>query len=365
MTASFLEKIALAGLHKLDAETAHGVTIKALKASLLPPCVIPEDKRLNVKLWDLLFANPLGMAAGFDKNGEVPDAVLKLGFGFTEIGSVTPRAQPGNPKPRVFRLPVDQGVINRFGFNSDGHEAVRRRLDARVTQRGIVGINVGANKESADRAADYVAGIQYFADQASYFTVNVSSPNTPGLRDLQTRDVLAELLTDVISARDERARVVGRNVPVLLKIAPDVDDASLEDIVGEVLAKHVDGLIISNTTLSRDGLSNARVAKESGGLSGRPLFRRSTRVLARARRLAGPDLPIVGVGGIDSPEAAWIKITAGADLLQLYSALVFQGSGLVAQILAGLSEKLDTHGLKNIAEARGVNAEAWADADLT
>lgn len=365
MTASLLEKVALAGLRRLDAETAHGVTIKALKVGMLPHCAIPEDKRLNVKLWDLLFANPLGMAAGFDKNGEVPDAVLKLGFGFTEVGSVTPQAQPGNPRPRVFRLPADQGVINRFGFNNEGHEALRKRLDARATQRGIVGINIGANKESTDRVADYVAGIQDFADQASYFTVNVSSPNTPGLRDLQARNALAELLTGVISARDERTRVVGRHVPVLLKIAPDVDDASLEDIVGEVLAKNVDGLIVSNTTMSRDGLSDAPAANEAGGLSGRPVFRRSTKVMAKARRLAGAELPIVGVGGIDSAEAAWIKITAGADLLQLYSALVFQGSGLVSQILAGLSAKLDTHGLKSIAEARGVNVDAWADVDLT
>lgn len=359
-----LEKLAIVGLHCMDAETAHGVTIKALKSGLLPARRLPVDPRLEVKLWDLRFPNPIGMAAGFDKNGEVPDALLKLGFGFTEVGSVTPRPQPGNPKPRVFRLPADQGVINRFGFNNEGHEALRNRLEARKTQLGIVGINVGANKDADDRVADYVAGIHAFADLASYFTVNVSSPNTPGLRDLQAREALAELLTSVISARDERTRIIGRRVPVLLKIAPDVDEASLAEIVEEVQAKCVDGLIVSNTTISREGLRDQERAQETGGLSGRPLFRKSTIALARARKLAGPDLPIIGVGGIDSAEAAWTKITAGADLLQLYSALTYHGMGLIAEVLTGLSKKLDQHGLKHISEARGVNLDAWAALDL-
>lgn len=359
-----VEKLALAGLHCLDAETAHGVTIKALKAGLLPLSPVPADPRLEVRFWDLRFPNPLGMAAGFDKNGEVPDALLKLGFGFTEVGSVTPKPQSGNPRPRVFRLSADQGVINRYGFNNDGHEALRRRLEARKRQTGIVGVNVGANKDAADRVADYVAGIHAFADLASYFAVNVSSPNTPGLRDLQAREALAELLTGVIAARDERTWIVGRHVPVLLKIAPDMDEASLEEIVGEVRSKCVDGLIVSNTTISRDGLKDMDVAKETGGLSGRPLFRKSTIALAKARRLAGPDLPIIGVGGIDSAEAAWTKITAGADLLQLYSALTYHGVGLVVEILKGLSEKLDQHGLESISEARSANLDAWANLDL-
>ncbi len=363
MIGSSLEKIALAGLHRLDAETAHGVTIKALKSGLLPAPGLPTDPRLEVKLWDLRFSNPLGMAAGFDKNGEVPDALLRQGFGFTEVGSVTPKPQPGNPKPRVFRLPADQGVINRYGFNNEGHEALRHRLDRRARQIGIVGINVGANKTSEDRVADYVAGIHAFADIASYFTVNVSSPNTPGLRDLQARDALAELLTGVIAARDERTRVVGRKVPVLLKIAPDVDDASLEEIIDEVLGKCVDGLIVSNTTISRDGLSADANRDETGGLSGKPLFRKSTIALAKARKLAGADLPIIGVGGIDSAETAWTKITAGADLLQIYSALVFHGMGLVGDILTGLSSKLDENGLSSLSEARDANVDAWAGAD--
>ncbi|WP_428647591.1 quinone-dependent dihydroorotate dehydrogenase [Roseibium sp.] len=355
-----LEQAALKGLQCLDAETAHQATIKALKSGLMPGRMKASDPRLAVKLWDLRFPNPLGMAAGFDKNGEVPDALLRLGFGYTEVGSVTPKPQPGNPRPRVFRLPEDQGVINRYGFNNEGHEALRRRLDARRTLSGIVGINVGANKDATDRIADYVAGIFAFADIASYFTVNISSPNTPGLRDLQARSALAELLTGVISARDECTEKLGRRVPVLLKIAPDVADDDLSDIVEEVLAKSVDGLIVSNTTISREGLKPTGSAKETGGLSGRPLFRKSTIVLARARKLAGPDLPIVGVGGIDSAETAWTKVTAGADLLQLYSSLVFKGPALINEILTGLAARLDEHGLSSLREARDANVEAWA-----
>jgi len=360
MSLPFLETAALKGLHLLDAETAHRMTVLALKSGLLPARSATADPRLAQTFWDLTFPNPLGMAAGFDKDGEVPDALLKLGFGATEIGSVTPRPQPGNPRPRVFRLPEDQGVINRYGFNSEGHAALRRRLDARKRLSGIVGVNVGANKEADDRIADYVAGINEFADIASYFTVNISSPNTPGLRDLQARSALAELLTGVISARDDCTRTLGRHVPVLLKIAPDVAEEDLTDIVEEVLAKNVDGLIVSNTTITRDGLSGKGPADEAGGLSGRPLFRKSTCVLAKARKLAGPDLPIVGVGGIDSAETAWAKITAGADLLQLYSALVFKGPALVGEILSGLSAKLDENGLSSLREARDSNLDAWA-----
>ncbi|MCX2723651.1 quinone-dependent dihydroorotate dehydrogenase [Roseibium salinum] len=360
MNLPWLENAALKGLQRLDAETAHRLTVLALKNGVMPGRTPVSDPRLAVKLWDLTFPNPLGMAAGFDKNGEVPDALLKLGFGFTEVGSVTPKPQSGNPRPRVFRLPEDQGVINRYGFNNEGHAALRKRLDGRPRLNGIVGINVGANKDSADRIADYVAGITEFADIASYFTVNISSPNTPGLRDLQARSALADLLTGVISARDDCTRTLGRHVPVLLKIAPDVTDDDLQDIVEEVLAKNVDGLIVSNTTISRDGLSGSGPAGEPGGLSGRPLFRKSTIALARSRKLAGPDLPIIGVGGIDSAETAWTKITAGADLLQLYSSLVFKGPALIDEILTGLSARLDEHGLSSLREARDANVEAWA-----
>ncbi|WP_417685885.1 quinone-dependent dihydroorotate dehydrogenase [Roseibium sp.] len=364
MVFPLLDKLAIAGLHAMDAETAHGVTIKALKSGLVPACRVRQDPRLRVKLWDLDFPNPVGMAAGFDKNGEVPDALLKLGFGYTEVGSVTPKAQPGNPKPRVFRLPSDEGVINRYGFNNEGHAALRARLEGRHRQTGIVGINVGANKDATDRVADYVAGIEMFADLASYFAVNISSPNTPGLRNLQARDALAELLTGVISARDEKTRTLGRKVPVLLKIAPDVSDQEMAEIVEEVLAKGVDGLIVSNTTIARTGLKPDPRRDEAGGLSGKPLFRRSTIALAKARKLAGPDLPIVGVGGIDSAETAWTKITAGANLIQLYSSLTYKGMGLIGEILNGLSRELDKHGLSSLDEARGMNADAWASASI-
>jgi len=356
-------RAALVGLHLLDAETAHNVTLGALKTGLIRPRLPAPDPRLSIRIADLAFANPVGMAAGFDKNGEVPDAVLRLGFGFTEAGTVTPVAQPGNPKPRVFRLSADKAVINRFGFNNEGHQAFRRRMEARKNRGGIVGINIGANKDASDRVADYVAGVHVFADLASYFTVNVSSPNTPGLRDLQARDALSALLKGVMTARDEEAVKTGRKVPVLLKIAPDMDQGGLEDVAEEVLKSGVDGLIVSNTTLSRAGLSDNR-SGETGGLSGRPLFRRSTVVLARMRRLVGPELPIIGVGGIDSPEAAWTKITAGANLVQLYSALVYEGPELVGRILKGLSEKLDTHGVETIEGAVGANLDAWADAEI-
>ncbi|WP_299811497.1 quinone-dependent dihydroorotate dehydrogenase [uncultured Roseibium sp.] len=360
MTLRWLEDAALRGLRCLDAETAHRLTVVALKSGFMPGRNKPADPRLAAKLWDLNFPNPVGMAAGFDKNGEVPDALLKLGFGYTEVGSVTPRPQSGNPRPRVFRLPADHGVINRYGFNNEGEAAMRRRLDARASLNGIVGINIGANKDSEDRVADYVSGIFAFADMASYYTVNISSPNTPGLRDLQGRAALAELLTGVISARDECTAKVGRHVPVLLKIAPDVTDEDLQDVVEEVLAKNVDGLIVSNTTLGREGLSASGPTGEAGGLSGTPLFRKSTIVLARARKLAGPDLPLIGVGGIDSADTAWTKITAGADLLQLYTAMVFRGPGLIDEILSGLSAKMEEHGMSSLREARDANTEAWA-----
>lgn len=363
MSISWIEGAVQKGLQCLDAETAHRVTIAGLKSGLVPKRRPVRDPRLAVSLWDLDFPNPVGMAAGFDKNGEVPDALLDLGFGFVEAGSITPRPQPGNPKPRVFRLPDDQGVINRYGFNNEGHEAFLARMGARKRQKGIVGVNVGANKDATDRIADYVAGINVFAHLASYFTVNVSSPNTPGLRNLQARGMLAELLSAVMAAREARAAALGRKVPVLLKIAPDVTGEDLKDIVEEVLDKKVDGLIVSNTTISRDGLSGKGPAQEAGGLSGRPLFRKSTIALAKARKLAGPDLPIIGVGGIDSAETAWTKITAGADLLQLYSALVFKGPGLVQDILSGLAAKLDDGGFESLRAARDLDMDAWANAD--
>ena len=283
-------------LFGLDAERAHGLSIAGLKSGvpLCPPPV--ADVRLRVDIAGLSFPNPLGMAAGYDKNAEVPDALLKLGFGFAEVGTVTPKPQAGNPKPRIFRLVEDEAIVNRLGFNNEGHAAALAKLRDRKGG-GIVGVNIGANKDSADRVGDYVLGVERFRDVASYLTVNISSPNTPGLRDLQARASLEELLGAVAAARGDRA------TPIFLKIAPDLGDADLEDIAETVAANGIDGIIVSNTTLSRDGLTS-RLAQESGGVSGRPLFARSTIMLARMRHLVGPHLPLIGVGGVDTAEAA-------------------------------------------------------------
>ncbi|MHB2166827.1 quinone-dependent dihydroorotate dehydrogenase [Alsobacter sp. R-9] len=322
----------LPALRTLDAETAHEMTIRALSNLPLLPC--RDDPALGTRVFGLDFPNPIGMAAGFDKNAEVPDALLALGFGFTEIGTVTPRPQDGNPRPRMFRLPDDEGVINRLGFNNRGHDAAYARLAARATRGGIVGVNIGANKDSTDRAADYVEGIRRFAPLASYFTVNVSSPNTPGLRDLQHEAALDDLLARVVEARDS-ADAARR--PVLLKIAPDLSRPELDGIVSVARRREVDGLIVSNTTVSRPGtLRNKVVAAEQGGLSGRPLFALSTRILAEVYQRLDGSMPVVGVGGIHSAESALAKIEAGASLVQLYSALVYRGPALVDDIKAGL-----------------------------
>ncbi|HWT57944.1 MAG TPA: quinone-dependent dihydroorotate dehydrogenase, partial [Rhizobium sp.] len=271
------KRLARKGLFLFDPETAHGMSIAALKSGLVPACQITPDPRLRQTVAGLTFENPLGMAAGYDKNAEVPEALLKLGFGFTEIGTVTPKPQSGNPRPRIFRLVEDEAVINRLGFNNEGHEAAFARLAA-LSAKGIVGVNIGANKDSEDRIADYVAGIRRFHSVARYFTANISSPNTPGLRDLQARESLAALLSSVLAARDEVAVTSGRKVPVFLKIAPDLTEEGMDDIATEALSHALDGLIVSNTTLSRDGLKDQRQAKETGGLSGVPLFEKSTSV---------------------------------------------------------------------------------------
>jgi dihydroorotate dehydrogenase len=321
-------------LHALDAETAHQLTVKAL--ALAPPGSIPKsDPRLAVRVFGLDFPNPLGLAAGFDKNAEVPDAMLGLGFGFTEIGTVTPRPQAGNPRPRLFRLTEDQAVINRMGFNNDGHAAALKRLCARAGRGGIVGVNIGANKDSADRIGDYVAGIAAFAPVASYFTVNISSPNTPGLRALQSRAELAQLLARLNAARQATAD----KPPMLLKIAPDLSEEELEDIASCCAGGAVDGIIVSNTTLTRAGLRSP-LGGEQGGLSGAPLLELSTRQLARLFLLTAGRIPLVGVGGVHDAASALLKLRAGASLVQLYSALVYQGPGLVAAILGGIVEEL-------------------------
>ncbi len=345
---SLFDSFARPFLMALDAETAHRWTIRALQAAP-PASARADDRRLAVSAFGLDFPNPIGMAAGFDKNAEVVDATLALGFGFTEVGTITPRPQPGNPKPRLFRLPADRGVINRFGFNSEGHAPAHRRLAARAGRAGIVGVNIGANKDAADRIADYAAGVAAFADVASYFTINVSSPNTPGLRDLQQAAALSELLARALEARD----AAPARRPLLLKIAPDLDLAELDDIVRVAVARGVDGMIVSNTTVSRPATLRDPNKTEAGGLSGRPAFDISTRMLAETYRRVDGRFPLIGVGGVDSAQAAIAKMEAGAALVQLYSGLVFEGVGLVGRIKAGLSRRLDAEKLPNVAALVG------------
>jgi dihydroorotate dehydrogenase len=345
-------------LFAIDPESAHRLAIKALRRGMAgrAPAGSP---RLASKVMGIDFPNILGLAAGFDKNAEVPDAILDLGFGFVEVGTVTPLAQEGNKRPRLFRLTADRALINRLGFNNAGHDAVDLRLRARKGG-GIVGVNLGANKDSADRIADYVAGLERFAGLADYLTINISSPNTPGLRALQERNQLAELLARLAAAR---ARLTGACPPLLLKIAPDLADAELASIADAALAAGIGGMIVSNTTLAREGLSSGRWAGEAGGLSGRPLHRRSTIILARLRQIIGSRMALIGVGGVDSAATAFAKIAAGADLVQLYTGMIFEGPQLAKQVLSGLAGELDRRGFATVAEAVGTDTERWAAKD--
>jgi dihydroorotate dehydrogenase len=350
-------------LRWFDPEDAHRMAIQGLR--LLPPVrQRTDDPKLAVRAFGLNFANPIGMAAGFDKSAEAPDALLRLGFGFVEIGTVTPKPQAGNPRPRLFRLERDEAVINRMGFNNDGADAVLRRLAGRANHGGIVGVNVGANKDSPDRVADYVKLIETFAPVASYFTVNVSSPNTPGLRNLQQSAALDDLLARVIDTR-ERVRKNAGDSPVLLKIAPDLSLAELDDVVHVARSRRVDGMIVANTTLARPTtLREQNRAREQGGLSGRPLFRLSTRMVAETYVRAEGAFPLIGVGGIDSGGAALTKIRAGASLIQLYSSLVYKGLGLVEDIKSDLTSTLLRTGRDSLSELVGadaatITAEDW------
>lgn len=353
---SALFSLARPFIHALDAETAHHTTIRALK--LLPAAPPPaSDPRLAVSAIGLSFPNPVGLAAGFDKNAEVPDAMLGFGFGFVEVGGVTPKAQPGNPRPRVFRLVEDAAVINRYGLNSEGAEAVASRLSQRA-RKGIVGVNIGANKESADRTADYVTLVTALGPFCDYLSVNVSSPNTPGLRALQDRASLDDLLARVMDARNA---LKGARPPVLLKIAPDLTQEDLDDVVAVSRARGIDGLIVSNTTIARPAtLKSAALAKETGGLSGKPLFRASTRMLAQCYQRVEGQFPLIGVGGIDSAETAFDKIEAGATLIQFYSSMVYKGPGLAREIIDGLTAICARERLKSITEATGRKADVWA-----
>ena len=339
--------LATRALRALPAETAHRATVRlvGLLGPLLPRPPA-DDARLGVSAFGFQFPNPVGLAAGFDKDAEVPDAMLKLGFGFVECGTVTPRPQAGNPRPRLFRLPEDGAVINRMGFNNQGMEAAAARLSAR-RKTGIVGINIGANKDSADRIADYAETFARLASLADYVTVNVSSPNTPGLRGLQNKDELARLLSTLMATRGGSGFK-----PVLLKIAPDLDEQALDDIAQTVAASGIEGIIISNTTIARPPLKSAH-AQEAGGLSGRPLLAPSTEMLRRMRRRVSANIVLIGAGGIFSGADAYEKIRAGASLVQLYTGLVYEGPGLVTRIKKELLACLTRDGFATIADAVG------------
>ena len=335
----------------LDPEDAHNLTIKGLKAGLSPVFFRGEDDpALKTTVFGLSFDNPVGLAAGFDKNAEVMDAMLAEGFGFVEAGTVTPLPQDGNARPRLFRLKEDRAVINRFGFNNAGLEPFAANLGKRRHKPGIVGANVGANKEATDRIADYVTGIKRLNGLASYFTVNISSPNTPGLRALQSREALADLLDKVVAARNE-----GAATPILLKIAPDLTYKDKKDIAEVALKSGIDGLIVSNTTIERPESLSSKHSTEAGGLSGAPLMNPSTEALADIYKLTQGKIPLVGVGGIASGADAYAKIRAGASLVQLYSMLVYGGTGLVTKIKHELATCLKDDGFSSVAEAVGAD----------
>jgi dihydroorotate dehydrogenase len=349
-----LQSLSRDALLRMDPEIAHGATISALRLGLAPQQEHPDPPELKTSLVGLDLANPVGMAAGFDKNAEVPVPLARMGFGMVEVGTLTPRAQVGNPKPRLFRVPEAEGVINRMGFNNEGHDAAFARLKG-LHVPGVLGVNIGANKDSDDFVADYVKGVLRFAEVADYLTVNISSPNTPGLRNLQGDEALRRLLGEVLHARG-KASV---RVPVLLKLAPDLDEAALDGIAGVIAATDLDGLIVANTTIGRDPVVGLENATQTGGLSGKPLFPLATQKLAQVRQRVG-NLPIIGVGGIHSPETALQKFEAGANAIQLYSALVFGGLDLLERIKRGLVAAVRADGKTNIADLVGRRTDAWA-----
>ncbi|GAA6193123.1 quinone-dependent dihydroorotate dehydrogenase [Phaeobacter sp. NW0010-22] len=347
------ERLGLAALHKVDPETAHGLSIKALKSGLTPtPGPVTSD-RLRTTVAGLSLPNPVGLAAGFDKNAEALAPLAQSGFGFIEVGAATPRPQPGNPKPRLFRLTEDKAAINRFGFNNEGMEAIGARL-AQRPKNAVIGLNLGANKDSEDRPADFARVLAHCAAHLDFATVNVSSPNTEKLRDLQGKAALTALLAGVIETRD----TLPRALPVFLKIAPDLTDEELADIADVARDTGVDAVIATNTTLSREGLQSSH-RDQAGGLSGAPLFEKSTRVVARLSKLLNDDVPLIGVGGISSADQAYAKICAGASAVQLYTAMVFGGLSLAADIARGLDTLLERDGFKTVADAVGSKREDW------
>lgn len=334
-------------LHVFEPETAHRFGVLGLKAGLGPRQLRRDHPMLATSIAGLDLPNPLGLAAGFDKNADAPDALLAAGFGFVELGAVTPRPQDGKPRPRIFRLASDRAVINRMGFPNQGLDQFEARLRRRQGRGGMVGVNLGANLDSEDRIADYVACLDRLKDLAQFFTVNISSPNTPGLRNLQAEGVLDELLSAVAQVRGK--------APVFLKIAPDIGDADVAGIVAALGRHGLDGIIVSNTSILRPENLTSPHMGEGGGLSGPPIFQRSTDLVRQFRRAAGPDLAIIGVGGIDSADTAYAKIRAGANAIQLYTGLIYQGPGLVQRIKSGLVKRLQADGFASVAEAVGVD----------
>lgn len=350
---SLIEQAGLALLRQIDPERAHGLALSALQSGLVPMPATVVSSRLNMRIAGLDLPNPVGLAAGFDKNATALRGLARVGFGFVEVGAATPRPQIGNPRPRLFRLREDRAVINRFGFNNEGAEAIAARL-ARRPAGMVLGLNLGANKDSADRAQDFATVLQQCGAHLDFATVNVSSPNTESLRDLQGAEALAALLQGVVQTRDALARPI----PVFLKIAPDLSDTDLADIAQVALSAKIDAIIATNTTITRQGLKSAS-SGEKGGLSGVPLFDLSTRILARLSQLTGGAMPLIGVGGIASAEDAYAKIRAGASAVQLYSALTYQGLSLIPEINRGLLRLLDRDGFRTIAEAVGTDRDTW------
>jgi len=351
---NFYESFGMSALRVLDPEQAHGLALTALKFGMVPAPGDLTSPRLKTTLAGMDLANPLGLAAGFDKNAEVLHPLAKSGFGFVEVGAITPRAQPGNPKPRLFRLMEDKAAINRFGFNNQGMEAAAAKL-AKRPSRGVIGLNLGANKDSEDRASDFAKVLATCGPHLDFATVNVSSPNTEKLRDLQGKAALSGLLAGVMEVREE----LDRKIPIFLKIAPDLADDELGEIAEVAIESRISGIIATNTTLSRDGLSS-KFKDEKGGLSGAPLFEKSTRVLAKLSKLTeSHNLPLIGVGGVSNAEQAYAKIKAGASAVQLYTALVYGGMGLVKEIVTGLDSLLERDGFANVANAVGTGKEDW------
>ena len=350
---SLLEQAGLRLLRGMDPERAHGLALTALRAGLAPAPGLLTSDRLRCTVAGLGLPNPVGLAAGFDKNSEALLGLSRAGFGFVEVGAATPYPQPGNPRPRLFRLTEDRAAINRFGFNNDGMVAIGDRLAERPRDM-VLGLNLGANKDSTDRARDFAQVLSHCGPHLDFATVNVSSPNTERLRDLQGKAALSALLAGVMEARD----ALPRRIPVFLKIAPDLDTAALEDVAEVALSSGLSGIIATNTTLARDGLRSTR-AGEAGGLSGAPLFERSTRVLAQLSDLTAGAIPLIGVGGVGSAEQAYAKIRAGASAMQLYTALVYGGLSLVQDIVTGLDRLLAADGFATVVEAVGTGKGDW------